>query len=86
MGSKPFDGCIYEAILVMLYVALCKFMHAPFLPISNTFWIDFKAGWHDLNMNIKTMVSLWFSTSCCLMNVFCGCGNLIEVGLRLPWF
>ena len=56
-------------------------MHAPLLPISKMFWIDFKADWHDLNMNIIIMVSLWFGTSSCLMNVFCVCGNLIEVGL-----
>ena len=58
---------LFYSWCVLPWVSLC--VHHCFR--SQTFRIDFKVVWHDLNMNIKIMVSLWFGTSYCLMNVSC---------------
>ena len=56
-------------------VSLC--MHHCFQSQTH-FELIFKADWHNLNMNIKIMVFLWFGTSSCLMNVFCVWGTSLR--------
>ena len=61
----------------MLYVALCKSMHAPLFPISKHL---LKWSWlfYRYEINVRMLVSLWFSTSGCLMNVSCIWGTSLR--------
>ena len=83
-GYKPCDSCIYEAILSnMLYVALWVYGYMTMLKGFYVYaCIIALISKHPI---IRMLVSLWFGTSWCLTNIFCVCGNLVEVGLGFSW-
>ena len=79
-----FNSKVRVNVLSYNFIYLSFGMSRSYINFCNSFWgLVLKGG--VLNHATVVFMKLFCST-CCMMNVFCVCGNLIEVGLGIPWF